>query len=221
MNPKLRFMHPSSLITTKSDSYRPPCFPPPDDWPVSVDETGKPLSFFGDDYWDFSAFGFYGFDFEKHGLSSQNRSLFKQTMLFVMYHPILFPGKIESCQGYFYTLLKLAKICEQHRILMCNLYKFPAIFPSIVDGLQCARFQDRISKLHKLKLYHDDLGFCLATDQLLKLMTRAAKKHEATQHPYIPPRIWNYQIRRLNEALDDFMQHRESIEKSFKWLHKA
>lgn len=221
MESELRFLHPSPLVSTRSATYRPPSFPPPSDWPVSVDMNGNSLSLYGDDYWNFNAFGFYGFEFGKHGLSDINRNLFKQAMLFVMYHPRIFPNKIESCQGYFYTLLKIAKTCEKFRISINDLNKYPEVFPSIVDGLQCARFQDRISQLHKLKLYSNELGFSIADDKLLAVMARKAKKYEAIQNPYIPPRIWNYQIERLNEAIDDFERHKIPIEKAFKWLHNA
>lgn len=32
--------------------------------------------------------------------------------------------------------------------------------------------------------------------------------HQKLQTPYIPPRIWHYQITRLRECLDDFLAHR-------------
>lgn len=96
----LQFMEPTTLVTKESASYRPPSFPPPEDWPVSIDRQGNPLSFYGDDYWDFSAFGYYGFHFGKHGLSRRNLELIKQATLFVMYHPGIFPGRIKSCRSY-------------------------------------------------------------------------------------------------------------------------
>ncbi|WMO14909.1 hypothetical protein [Pseudoalteromonas piscicida] len=217
----LQFMHPSPLVTCKSATYRPTSFPPEPDWPVTVDNKGVALSFYGDNYWDFNAFGFHGFEFGKFSLSSENRELFKRVMLFIMYHPKLFPGTIKSCNAYFQTLKKITVFCDTNGILIRDLYKYPRLYPMIVKEIQCARIHDRVSQLHKLKLYSEELGFVVADDKLLQLITREAKQHESTQHPYIPPRIWCYQVQRLNDALDDFIEHKDAIYKAFTWLHDA
>ena len=78
---KLSFQFQTLLVTTGSSLWRPPSFPPPDDWVVSVDEEGKPLSLYGDAYWDFRAFGFSGFNFGIQQLSEVNLRLVKQAML--------------------------------------------------------------------------------------------------------------------------------------------
>lgn len=217
----LQFKVPTSLVTPESPLYHPPSFPPPNDWPVSVDRKGNPLSIFGDDYWDFSALGYYGFNFGRHGLSDQNLVLLKQAMVFIMYHPKLFPGKLKSCRSYFDLLVKIGSVCEHHGITIRDLHKFPRIFPSVVEALQSARFQDKISQLHKLKLYENELGFSIASDGLLRLLARDVQEYVAVQHPYIPSRLWNYQIERLSEALTDFVRHQDAIEKAFKWMHRA
>ncbi|ENZ0711787.1 hypothetical protein ACGB6O_004165 [Vibrio parahaemolyticus] len=217
----LQFMHPSTLVTSRSATYRPTSFPPKQDWPVTVDTQGIALSLYGDDYWDFNAFGFHGFEFGKHGLSPENCELFKQTMLFIMYHPKIFPGTIKSCNGYFQNLKKIAIFCEKNGILIKDLHKYPNLYPMITKEIQCARINDRISQLHKLNLYSDELGFVIADNRLLQQLTRESKQYESTQHPYIPPRIWNYQVQRLNDAINDFIKHKQDIEKAFLWLHKA
>ena len=91
----LRFMSPSTLVTVDSPLYRPPCFPPPRDWAVSVDSEGAPLSLYGDDFWDFRAFERSAtFNFKKDGISDENVFLVKQVVLLVLYHPRLFPGRV-------------------------------------------------------------------------------------------------------------------------------
>ncbi|MGN5075129.1 hypothetical protein ACTG2C_09490 [Aeromonas veronii] len=217
----LQFMEPTTLVTKESASYRPPSFPPPEDWPVSIDRQGNPLSFYGDDYWDFSAFGYYGFHFGKHGLSRRNLELIKQATLFVMYHPGIFPGRIKSCRSYVDMLVKIGLVCDCHGISISDLHKFPAVFPAVVDSLQSARILDRISQLHKLQLYEHELGFCIASNAFLKLLARDVQGHETVQHPYIPPRLWSYQVERLNELLSDFESHQNAIEDAFRWMHQA
>lgn len=86
----LKFLYKTTLVSANSKIYRPPCFPPPDDWAVSVDQFGNDLSFYGDNKWDFSAFGYAGYNFGKQGLNQINLSLVKQAMIFVLYHPNFF-----------------------------------------------------------------------------------------------------------------------------------
>ncbi|MDW8841962.1 hypothetical protein ORA50_17200 [Pseudomonas carnis] len=39
--------------------------------------------------------------------------------------------------------------------------------------------------------------------------------------PYIPPRIWRYQVTRLRECLDDFLSHREQVEACYRFCFAA
>jgi hypothetical protein len=88
----LFFQEQSPVISEDSPVWRPPSFPPPDDFYVTVDGDGKPLSKYGDDYWSFKAFGWEGFNFAKQELSPENLSLVKRVTFFLLYHPRLFPG---------------------------------------------------------------------------------------------------------------------------------
>ncbi|KGD62560.1 hypothetical protein T9A_00851 [Alcanivorax jadensis T9] len=179
------------------------------------------MSVYGDDYWDFSAIGYYGFNFGRHGLSCENIALIKQAMVFIIYHPRLFPGRVKSCRSYFDLLVKIGGVCDRYDIKISDLHKFPRVFSAVFDVIKSVRIKHSISQLHKLKLYERELGFSIASDGFLKLLAREVKEHEAVQHPYIPPRIWSYQVERLSEVLNDFLQHQAAIEKAFKWMHKA
>lgn len=217
----LQLKAPLPQITPDSPLYRPPSFPPPNDWPVSLDGRGNSFSVYSDNYWDFSGLGFYGFNFDHHNLSQENLALVKKALFFVMYHPRLFPGKIGSCRGYFLTLVRIAKFCDQQGILIQDIHKFPEVFPFLTDALLDKKSHNRITQLHNLYLYREELGFTIANERLLRLLTRKATHHVPVQHPYIPSRIWNYQINRLNEVLDDFIKHQKSIKEAFNWLHQA
>lgn len=221
MNIATKLTHPSELVSNDSSVFRPPSFPPPEDWPVSIDKDGNPLSLYGDGYWNMRVFGFYGFNFEKKQFSPENESLFKQFMLLVIYHPQVFPGKISTCKAHFTTLSQLIGFCEGHKILISQLVNFPHLFVDAAKHLQTKRILDRISQLHKLNLYAQDFGLAIGGEKFLKVMSRLAITSEAIQHPYIPPRIWNYQLKRMNEVLDDFESHSEQIEKAYNWLFDA
>ena len=55
----------------------------------------------------------------------------------------------------------------------------------------------------------------------MALLASQIKGHEKVQTPYIPPRIWAYQVKRLNECLDDFFEHEQALGSAFSWLSEA
>lgn len=217
----LHFLHPSTLVTTGSQMYLPPSFPPPDNWIITIDEDRKPLSRYGDDYWDYSAFDYCGFNFTVQNLSENNLRLVKQALLLSIYHPKIFPGKVISNRGYFTTLCKIGRVCDQQGILISELSKFPRLHSKVAKALGIAQYHARIACLHKLRLYREDLGFVIADERTLAYLASQKKHHEEIQHPYIPPRIWSYQVNRLNECIDEFIQHQVSIVQAFRWLSEA
>ena len=218
---QLRFMHPSPLVTTESSLYQLPSFPPPNDWVISIDDEGQGLSCYGDDYWDFHAFGYPGFNFGRHKLSDLNLSLVKQALLLVMYHPNLFPGTIQSCRYVFRCLVIIAKICDEWAITICDLSRFPQLYSQVALALKGSTYDNYLSLLHKLGLYVDELGYEIANKKMLAFLASQSRDHEIIQFPYIPPRIWSYQVNRLNECMEDFLKHQESLENAFTWLSEA
>jgi len=206
----LRFMPQSTLVSSASESYRPPCFPPPDDWVITVGTEGQPQSRYGDPYWDYSAFGYHGFNFGKHNLSTGNLRLVKQALVLIIYSR-LFPGNIKSCERNYTSLIKIAKVCDHENILISQVSQFPAIHPKIVNALQNASYTHVIRFLHRLILFKNQLGFVIADERTLAYLANAGSKHEPIQHPYIPPRIWSYQINRLKECIDDFRAHEDIL----------
>lgn len=217
----LRFMHPSPLITAKSSLYHPPAFPPPDDWVVSIDEHGRDLSRYGDDYWRFHVFGTAGFNFGSQQLSEANLALVKQTLFLVLYHPNLFPGRIHSCKRQFQCLVKIARICDAQCISLRDISRFPRFHYEIAQALQGCQYVSYVSFLHKLRLYADVLGFEIADGKMVAFLASQQRDWETIQHPYIPPKIWSYQVNRLNECLDDFLKHQKALEEAYTWLSNA
>ena len=189
MTNMLQFMAPSSLITKDSPIFRLPSFPPPDDWPVSVDYEGKPLSYYGDDKWDYTALGYAGFNFGKQGFSKDNLHLVKLAMITVVYHPGLFTGSIKGCVIYFQLFTKIAKACDKQKIKITDLYKFPRTHQAIISNLKDSKYQSYLTYLHKLKLYYKDpndpVDFLIADDDFLSKMAAQNYKHNPIQTPYI------------------------------------
>lgn len=218
----LRFVLRSPLITSESPLYRTVSFPPPDNWVMSVDEGGGDLSLFCDDFWDYRAFERSAtFNYKRIQVSDANVQFIKQAMFLVLYHPRLFPGKIRSSTYCFHCLVKIAKVCDQQRILIIDLPKHPLVHRDISEALQGSRYKIYISFLHKLRLHGNELGFEIVDERALAYLVSRQKSWEPIQTPYIPPRIWSYQINRLNECLDDFLAHETAIENAFSWIWNA
>lgn len=218
----LRFMPTSPNISTEFSLYRTANFPPPYDWVMSVDEDGGDLSRFGDDFWDYRAFERSAtFNFKRIQVSDSNVQFIKQAMFLVLYHPRLFPGQIRSCSYCFQCLVKIAKACDEHKILITDLPRHPLVHQYVAESLQGSRYKIFINFLHKLRLYGEVLNFEIADKRTLAYFVSQQRNWEPIQTPYIPPRIWSYQINRLNECLDDFLKHQAAIEAAFSWISKA
>ena len=76
-----------------------------------------------------------------------------------------------------------------------------------------------LTLLHDLWERRDDLGFVLLDASALAELAAALPEHETAQTPYIPPRIWLYQVTRLRALLDDFNAHSQQIEDCFMFCH--
>lgn len=217
----LQFRYKSTLVTNNSKLYRPPSFPPPDDWAVSVDENGNDLSLYGGGKWDFSAFGYTGYNFEKQNLDERNLALVKQAMIFILYHPSFYPGSYQSAKTHFQLLIKIATVCSRHKILLNEIYRFPKLFHEVSQSIQCSKTEEYLSYLHKFLAYSDELGFVIADKNMIGYLARNISDQAVIQHPYIPPRILSYQIKRFNECLDDFFAYQTQIISAFEWLSHA
>ncbi|HBO2902410.1 hypothetical protein [Pseudomonas aeruginosa] len=147
--------------------------------------------------------------------------LTKKAMFLVLYHPKLFGGRIRSAAYCFNCLISIAKVCNEQGILISDLPKFPHVHQDVAKALQNASYKIYINFLHKLQLHADTLNFAITDQRMLAFLASQQKGWEKIQTPYIPPRIWTYQINRLNECLDDFLEHQAAIEKAFTWISDA
>lgn len=224
----LNFQAPNKLVTQDSPNWRPPSFPPPDDFVVTVDSAGEPLERYGDDLWDFRplvgyhAVGYNLYNFASRSLSKQNKKLVKQAFFFALYHPRLFPGSIGGCSVPFLLLMKIAEVCDKHDILISQLSRFAKIHEEIAEYvLTASTASGQISWLHKFLAHSDELGFVIADERSVAFLASRTKNHTAYQYPYIPPRIWSYQVNRLNEVLDTFLDFQDQIHRLFDWVDMA
>lgn len=213
----------SSLVASELPNYKPPIFPPPKDFFVSVNKDGKPLSKYSDTRWNFSAYstGVIGFNFGIQKLTSKNNNLLKQLIFLYLYHMPIFPGKIKSLASTFKILSKLCKFTDSQNISVDQLYRFPRLAGAVMDFFTPAQHSRLIGVLYKLLRSEDVLGWKIADSTFIEKMSRLEVSHTTIQNAYIPPRIWMSLIQSSELVMDSFEKHQETFTDSWKWLHKA
>lgn len=75
--------------------------------------------------------------------------------------------------------------------------------------------------MHELYASRDAVGFKVLDSSSITRLAALFPTHHTFQTPYIPPRIWRYQITRLRECLDDFLSHQEQVEACYRFCIAA
>lgn len=206
-------------------SFRPLTWPPARDWPVSVDRDGKVVSRWGDPVWDLSPLAgtIFKLNFgdgvnhrgQVDALDPANAYLLRLVITWRMWGQ----RAVRSCaslQVSFTLIRALVSLCSRNGILASELMRFPKVFEQLPDVLPSSRFAKMITELHRLHDARHILGFSLVDLEGLKRLARATPDHEVVQTPYIPPRIWTYQLGRLRECVDDFLSNKAQFEACFR-----
>lgn len=110
------------------------------------------------------------------------------------------------------ALRPLFILCSKEGIVASDLSKFPAVADKLPEVIRPTKAGTVLTLLHTLFEQRDQFGVTLLDFEGLKRLNAALPEHKKLQTPYIPPRIWTYQLNRLRDFLDDFHSHREQIE---------
>lgn len=224
---ELTFGIESDLVTPTSPNYRPPSWPPPRDWPVVIDKNGQVISRWGDPRWDLTpwsrdakhiSFG----DSEVRDrraprpLDAENADLMRMIATWLIWGPQA-AGAVNTVFSNFYILKSVFSLASQNGISAASLMRFPNVFEQVPKIIAPGNYEAVITLLHRLYDAREALGFTIVDLDGLKRLAAAAPEHDHIQTPYIPPRIWLYQVARLRECLTDFLAHREQIESCFQF----
>ena len=215
-------------VTESSPCFRPPSWPPPREWPVSIDRDGTVLSRWGDAIWDLSpqAGKRFTLNFGDGGnprlsyLAPGNADLLRILITWRMWGP----RAVRSIPALltFYTLARaVVSLCNRNGILASDLMRFPNVAEQIPSVMPPSRKLSDIKEFHQLYAARAAIGFVVLDPTALKRWAISSIGHERVQTPYIPPRIWTYQVGRLRECLDQFLTHREQIEACFNFCIDA
>ena len=219
---------PSSPASAASANYRPPTWPPSRDWPVVIDKDGAVVSRWGDPVWDLTPwagapsklnFGDGGAG-QNDSLDAENAALLRLAMGWLIWGPRAY-RTVGTILNRFGAVKLVISLCSRSGISAASLMRAPKVLESLPDCIAPSRWESTISVFHRLYDARDVLGFTILDDEALKRLAEIATNYESVQTPYIPPRIWVYQVARLRECLEDFWNHRGQLEACFRFCLNA
>ena len=214
------------FIKADSPNFRPHCWPPSVDFPVVVDSDGNIISRYGDVRWDFSVWHgsnlkiyFGDGQGQGHKLSQDNANLLRQVVAWWLwgYGGVTNPT---SLVFKFDTIKPLFVICSKHNISASQLSSFPDIIREIASN-PTIKETHLITYLNDLMFISEEIGFTILNKKGMEVFINAIVKRDKVQTPYIPTRLWHYQVNRLKECLDDFIAHKDKIEECYRFCLEA
>jgi hypothetical protein len=214
----------SSLAVPTALNFRPPSWPPPDDFPVCVDAHGSVKARYGDATWDLSPWAgracsitFEGRHKTAKMLTPANAALLRRVVAWWIWGPYGVQ-KASTLDTRVRLIKPLFVICSEAGIAADTLSRFPAVIAAVARHLHPSAPEACLSQLHRLWVAREQLGFELLSEQgLATLAQNLPDGYEHTQTAYIPPRIWSYQLLRLRACLEEYMAHRDQVEACYRF----
>ena len=219
----------SPLVTPVASNYRPPTWPPPKDFPIVIDAQGNVISRYGDARWKFWPWArkqitlSFGDGPQRAGTSintRENADFLRQIVAWWLYGPQAL-REFGTLYLRFKTIRTVFALCSREGIAASDLAHFPHVADKIAQALPVSQSGFGLRLLHMLYEQRDQLGFVLLDREGLRRLEAALPDHVHRQTPYIPPRIWVYQVNRLRAFLDDFDAHRQGIEECYRFCLEA
>lgn len=223
-------------ITSDSPFFRLPSWPPPDDWPVSVDSKGTVVSTFGDQRWSLQPGRYFVIDFAKASykasfakkkhervdqvIDPENVRLYKLCISWFLWgdrRKISASGLL----SYAYRIRALFVLCAKEGISAASISRYPRVMEQLVEFLAPGTANEALTLFHEFWCVREIIGFTLLTERNLEQLSAMLPEHETQQTPYIPPRIWLYQIETLHAFLQDFICHEEKIIAFYRFILEA
>lgn len=213
-----------------SPTYRPPSWPPPREWVCIEDSKGNPVSRWGDSIWnlwpwaDKNLLLNYG-DGAKPAINSvvidkKNADLFRLAMTWRIWG---FRG-VKSANTIFNIFKKLKVVfstCSKHGILATDINRYPNVIEQLAKAIAPSQYSQTITELDSLLGASHLIGFTLLDASSIARLKASQPHHNYKQTVYIPPRIWQYQVKRLKEFIDDYHLHQQKIEECFAFCLEA
>lgn len=217
----------SPLVHPGARNFRPPSWPPPPDWTPILNGEGVVQCVYSDSVWPLDVWAgkpmklSFGDGMGRgRRVDKPNADLLRQCAAWFLYGPrgCRTPATLSNKVT---TIKSIFAVCAEERIVATDLMRFPKVIDKVARALPPSQFDNAITILHDLLDARDDLGFCIFDKDGLARLATLKPDHEHEQTPYIPPRIWSYQVMRLRECLMDYLMHREQVEACFQFCLDA
>lgn len=206
----------STLEKPDALNFKPNYWPPKENFPVTLTLEGNPLSLYGDVRWNLTVWNgetltiYFGDGLGRgRAVSPENAALLRQIAAWWLWGNDAVRSA-KSLVRRFALIKTIFCICTEHGILATEIYKFPEVMEKIIVEY-ATRKKTLIPCLLKLFLAREDIGFVLIDEKGISLLNETIYISEKTQTAYIPHRIWSYQVLRLQECLQDFLNHKQEI----------
>ena len=215
----------SPLVSRDKPNFLPTTWPPEGDFPVVVDKAGVVISRYRDHTWNVSVWAGKQFILNfgdgprsskqaKSSISPDNAALLRQIAAWWLWGPKAVRSA-RTLVSRFNSLRRLFVYCSRMKIRADQLIAYPAVADGLGRVLAGSVADSIITVLHDLLEHQDGLGFVLLDREGMRRLVASLPRHDKEQTPYIPPRIWLYQARRLEAFLSDFAEHREKLRACF------
>lgn len=216
----LKIQHSSDTAIANMPNFELRHWPPQDTAPIMCDEKGQVISYFADNIWTLTPYAtkslslnfgvpVYG---QKYILDPENIRLFKTIACYWLYgidQVNTVANLINRCD----ILKPLVHTCSVHGILISELSKHPEVFEEIAQKYKSRK--KIIFLLENLLMASSEIGFTILDKYALKKFRNYGNEVEYEQFAYIPPRIWLYQVKRLEACIDDFVLNQTNIQRAF------
>lgn len=212
----------SAIVTRRSRNFRPRTWPPAPDWPVVIDKDDKTVSVWSDSVWDISCWGGKpaklnfgdGPPSRAAPIDAQNGHQLRQSIGWLILGPRGYTNA-GTISNRFSALRVIFALCSEHKIPASSLARFAKVVELLPKVIAPSKWGETITILHRLYEAREFLGFVILDPPILKKLAEIAPNHQTVQTPYIPPRIWTYQVQRLRECIDDFLAHELQIKQLY------
>jgi len=222
---QLKIHHPS--VHPDAKNYSIESWPPGPDFPIVVNSDNAVISRFGDEFWDLSIYSkrcdrvrFEGGRRNTRFINHENANELRLLVAWWMYGPR--PPQSAGTIVAFGNLMRLifAK-CTEANIVGSRLSRHPRVISDLARSCKATACEHLLLALHELHEWRDDLGMTILDKAGLRQFAAESPKRNRRQTPYIPPRIWSYQVSRLRQFLEDYSAHQAKIEDCFKYCLDA
>lgn len=217
----------TAMTTPRSPNFLAPSLRPSGDWPVVLDERGEVVSRWGDPVWDLTRWAgkkatlnFCNYS-AKDGKQAISLGPANSDLLRVLATWMIWGNRagitVRTVAQYLSALKQIVALCSQNGISADRLARHQAIIEKVPEVIAPSCYQNAIVLLDAIYTDREQLGFSILDPAGIAYLVANQPRHEVVQTPYIPPRIWLYQLERLRECLTDFLAHRTQVEECFRF----